>query len=63
MPRAYLKEITVRSFRGIGPERTLKIDEGRGLTIVSGRNGSGKSSFAEAVELLFTNAVLLGPAY
>ena len=53
--RAYLKSITVRAFRGIGPERTLKIDEGRGLTIVSGRNGSGKSSFAEAAELLFTN--------
>ncbi|KAB8314730.1 MOSC domain-containing protein, partial [Tolypothrix campylonemoides VB511288] len=54
--RAYLRAITVRAFRGIGPERTLKIDEGRGLTIVSGRNGSGKSSFAEAAELLFTNA-------
>lgn len=54
--RLYLKSITVRAFRGIGPERTLKIDEGRGLTIVSGRNGSGKSSFAEAAELLFTNA-------
>ena len=55
-PRAYLKAITVRAFRGIGPERTIRIDEGRGITVVSGRNGSGKSSFAEAAELLFTNA-------
>ncbi len=55
VPRAYLKHIKVRAFRGIGPERTLDIPEGRGLTIVSGRNGCGKSSFAEAVELLFTD--------
>lgn len=55
VPRAYLKNIKVRAFRGIGPERALVIPEGRGLTIVSGRNGCGKSSFAEAVELLFTD--------
>ena len=55
VPRAYLKTIKVRAFRGIGPERALEIPEGRGLTIVSGRNGSGKSSFAEALELLFTD--------
>ncbi len=55
VPRAFLKQIKVRAFRGIGPERSLQIPEGRGLTIVSGRNGCGKSSFAEAVELLFTD--------
>ncbi len=55
MPRAYLKHIKVRAFRGIGPERILDVPEGRGLTIVTGRNGCGKSSFAEAVELLFTD--------
>jgi predicted ATPase len=55
VPRAYLKNIKVRAFRGIGPERTLSIPEGHGLTIVSGRNGCGKSSFAEAVELLLTD--------
>jgi energy-coupling factor transporter ATP-binding protein EcfA2 len=55
VPRAYLKHIKVRAFRGIGPERTLVLPEGRGLTIVSGRNGCGKSSFAEALELLLTD--------
>jgi ABC-type Mn2+/Zn2+ transport system ATPase subunit len=44
----------VRGFRGIGPEQTLAFTPGPGLTIVIGRNGSGKSSFAEALEVLFT---------
>ncbi len=56
-PRSvYLSGITVEGFRGIGPKRTLQIAPGPGLTLVVGRNGSGKSSFAEAVELLLTGA-------
>jgi recombinational DNA repair ATPase RecF len=51
---AYLESITVEGFRGIGPRRTLDVELGPGLTLVVGRNGSGKSSFAEAVELLLT---------
>ena len=51
---AYLKAITVEGFRGIGPERTLTLTPGPGLTLVVGRNGSGKSSFAEALEVLLT---------
>jgi recombinational DNA repair ATPase RecF/cation transport regulator ChaB len=51
---AYLKSVTVEGFRGIGPEQTLAFEPGAGLTIVVGRNGSGKSSFAEALEVLFT---------
>src|SRR5688572_11347417 len=51
---AYLTSITVQGFRGIGPKRTLELNPGPGLTIITGRNGSGKSSFAEAVEVLFT---------
>ena len=34
--------------------RRLELVPGPGLTLVIGRNGSGKSSFAEAMEVLFT---------
>ena len=51
---AYLKAITVEGFRGIGPKTKLDLAPGPGLTLVVGRNGSGKSSFAEALELLLT---------
>lgn len=50
----FLRAITVRGFRGIGPEATLRLTPGPGLTLVVGRNGSGKSSFAEAAELALT---------
>jgi recombinational DNA repair ATPase RecF len=51
---AYLKSVTVEGFRGIGKPATLDLPPGPGLTLVIGRNGSGKSSFAEALELLLT---------
>jgi len=51
---AFLRGITVEGFRGIGPKATLDLAPGPGLTLVVGRNGSGKSSFAEALELLLT---------
>src|SRR5690606_10727606 len=51
---AYLTGIEVRGFRGVGDAATLDLVPGPGLTVVTGRNGSGKSSFAEAVELAFT---------
>ncbi|WP_378733578.1 AAA family ATPase [Nocardia brasiliensis] len=50
----FLRAIRVRGFRGIGPEAELQLPPGPGLTLVVGRNGSGKSSFAEAAELVFT---------
>src|SRR6202142_3843014 len=43
----YLTAIEVEGFRGIGPPTPLTIDPGPGLTLVVGRNGSGKSSFSE----------------
>ena len=53
-PGAYLRSITVEGFRGIGPRTTLTLKPGPGLTLVVGRNGSGKSSFAEGLEFLLT---------
>jgi predicted ATPase len=53
---AFLKSIEVEGFRGVGPARRLELAPGPGLTLVVGRNGSGKSSFAEALEILLTGA-------
>ena len=53
-PGVYLASITVEGFRGVGPATTLKFRPGPGLTLVVGRNGSGKSSFAEGIEYLLT---------
>jgi recombinational DNA repair ATPase RecF len=55
---AYLRSVTVAGFRGIGPSATLEVAPGPGLTLVVGRNGSGKSSFAEALEVLLTGTLL-----
>lgn len=50
----YLSSISVRGFRGIADEARLTPAPGPGVTLVVGRNGSGKSSFAEAAEVVFT---------
>ncbi|MEV4344984.1 AAA family ATPase [Actinoplanes sp. NPDC049596] len=50
----FLERISVTGFRGIGPTAALHLQARPGLTLVIGRNGSGKSSFAEAVELSLT---------
>ena len=51
---AWVRSISVRGFRGIGPPARLDLIPGPGLTLVVGRNGSGKSSFSEAFETLLT---------
>lgn len=52
--RIVLTSITVEGFRGIGPTSTLQVAPKPGITVVAGRNGSGKSSFSEALELVLT---------
>lgn len=51
---AFLRSIKVSGFRGVGDESILSLDARPGLTIVAGRNGSGKSSFAEGLEVALT---------
>lgn len=53
---AYLRSIGVRAFRGIGAQTFLRLQPGPGLTLIIGRNGSGKSSLAEAAEVALTGA-------
>ena len=50
----FLKSIRVRGFRGIGPECELSLQPNPGLTIVAGRNRSGKSSIVEGFEFALT---------
>jgi energy-coupling factor transporter ATP-binding protein EcfA2 len=56
--RVYLEQIEVENFRGVGPPARLQVAPGPGLTLVVGRNGSGKSTFAEGLELLLTGTNL-----
>ena len=44
----YLRTVRVEGFRGVGPPVALDVPLGPGLTLVIGRNGSGKSSLTEA---------------
>lgn len=53
-PDVYLAAVHAEGFRGIGAPAMLPLRPGPGLTLVTGRNGSGKSSFAEAAELVLT---------
>ena len=52
--QVWLRSITVGGFRGVGSAKSLPLDPGPGLTLVVGRNGSGKSSFAEGAEVALT---------
>src|SRR5215472_11775236 len=54
---AFLRAVTVAGFRGVGPSATLDLQPGPGLTLVVGRNGSGKSSFADGFEVLLTGGL------
>jgi len=51
-----MTQIAVEGLRGIGQRAELGMSPGPGLTLVVGRNGTGKSSFAEAAELVLTGS-------
>jgi hypothetical protein len=55
-PGVYVTSLTVEGFRGIGSPVKLTFPPGPGLTLVVGRNGTGKSSVAEGLELLLTDS-------
>ncbi|SQD98122.1 DNA repair ATPase [Parafrankia sp. Ea1.12] len=52
--RVYLDSVTVTGYRGIGARTRLALAPGRGVNLVTGRNGSAKSSIAESIETAFT---------
>ncbi len=52
----YFASIEVEGFRGVGPSVALTLEPSPGLTFAVGRNGSGKSSFAEALEMLLAGS-------
>lgn len=49
--RVWLTGVRVEGFRGVAQALELRLTPGPGLVLVTGRNGSGKSSLAEAAEL------------
>lgn len=53
---AFLKSIRVQGFRGIGATVQVDLRPTPGVTIIAGRNGSGKSSIAEALEVALTGS-------
>lgn len=55
---AFLTKLTVRGFRGIGAPTVLNLPPGPGLTVIAGRNGSGKSSLSEALECALTGTTV-----
>jgi hypothetical protein len=52
--RVFFDSVSVSGFRGIGRKARLPLNAEPGVTLVVGRNGSGKSSFAEGAETAFT---------
>jgi recombinational DNA repair ATPase RecF len=53
-PSVYINAVTVAGFRGVGPKCKLELSGSPGLTLIVGRNGSGKSSLSEALEFVLT---------
>lgn len=51
---AFLRSVSVTGFRGIGPTTSLSLEPAPGLTVIAGRNGSGKSRLADGLEMVLT---------
>lgn len=51
-PKLKVHTLNVKSFRGISHEISLQLGD---ITIIKGENGTGKSSFVNAIEYLFSN--------
>lgn len=51
-PELKVHTLNVKSFRGINHEISLQLGD---ITIIKGENGTGKSSFVNAIEYLFSN--------
>ncbi|WP_458453098.1 AAA family ATPase [Methanobrevibacter sp.] len=51
-PKLKVHTLNVKSFRGISQEISLQLGD---ITIIKGENGTGKSSFVNAIEYLFSN--------
>jgi energy-coupling factor transporter ATP-binding protein EcfA2 len=54
LPNVFLSSLEVAGFRGICGTAKIEFSAGPGLTLIMGRNGSGKSSFADAFEVMLT---------
>src|SRR5258708_8309135 len=55
---AFLRSVAVEGVRGIRRAQTLELASGPGLILVVGRNRFGKSSLAEALDVLLTGHTL-----
>lgn len=49
-----IDSLSVKYFRGIADKQTIDFNKRNGIVILYGENGSGKSSFVNALEYEFT---------
>ncbi|MGZ2426081.1 AAA family ATPase [Rhizobium laguerreae] len=57
MSEIFLRSVELSNFRVYGENYAFEFPEGPGVTLISGANGMGKTSFFDAVEWALTNQV------